>query len=438
MNEQKITAEMKVSKVVKEHPETIEAFLGHGCPDMRKGIFPIMARVMSVRRAAWIHKIPLEELLRDLNESVARSSINTEALRQMLDRGKPVTVLDIRHYDEHAEWSISGSINFDAYDALKAKEEHAMDGADLSKDEPVVTVCGRGHTSAVAADQLRSQGYEAYSLEGGMGAWSLAWNTAEVEVAGSPAEVVQMRRAGKGCLSYMIASGGEAAVIDAAVDPQVYLELAEERDLEITRVLDTHVHADHLSRSRRLAELCGAELLMPADSPLSYPFAPISDGDVLKIGEAELEAISTPGHTPESTSYLLDGAALFSGDTLFLSAVGRPDLGADKEQARRKAATLHGSLRRLLGLPAATLVLPGHTAEPPGFDGRPVTAPLGEVHARTEILDEPEESFVKRVAGGGSKAPENHERIVSLNRAGELPEGDPTELEGGANRCAAG
>lgn len=255
---------------------------------------------------------------------------------------------------------------------------------------------------------------------------------------GSSAQVLQVRRAGKGCLSYMIYSGGEASVIDAAVDPEVYLQLAEERGLTISKVLDTHVHADHLSRSRKLAELAGAQMYMPSGSPVSYPFTPLADGDTLEVGESSLEVISTPGRTPESASYLLDGAALFTGDTLFLSAVGRPDLGVDTQAAREKARALHASLQRLLGLPPDTLVLPGHTSEPPAFDRRPVTEALGVVHAQTDVLDEPEESFVERVAGKGSEAPENHERIVSFNRTGELPDEDPTELEGGANRCAAG
>lgn len=365
-------------------------------------------------------------------------STNVQTLRDWLEKGEKITVLDVRRAEDYREWSVRGSINLDAYDRLKAGDSEAMAGLELPEDGPVVTVCGVGETSAVAAEQLRERGYEALTLEGGMKAWSLAWNTATVEVVGSRAEVLQVRRAGKGCLSYLISYGDEAAVIDAAVAPEVYLDLAEERGLAITHVLDTHVHADHLSRSKRLAKLSGADLHMPADSQVSYHFAPISNGEALKIGDAKLEALSSPGHTPESTSYLLDGAALFTGDTLFLSAVGRPDLGADPEAAREKARALYRSLRRLLELPPATLVLPGHTSEPPAFDGRPITDTMDAVHARMEVLDESEERFVERVAGGVSEPPENHERIVSLNRAGELPDEDPTELEGGANRCAAG
>jgi glyoxylase-like metal-dependent hydrolase (beta-lactamase superfamily II) len=227
-------------------------------------------------------------------------------------------------------------------------------------------------------------------------------------------------------------------VIDAALEPEVYLWLAEGRGWRITRVLDTHVHADHLSRSRRLAELVGATLHMPEGAPVYYPFSPLGDGEVLEVGSAKLEAVRTPGHTPESTSYLLDGRALFTGDTLFLSAVGRPDLDATPEGSRQRARELYRSLRRLLGLGPGTLVLPGHTAEPVAFDGEPICARLSEIRGSVRILKEDEDAFVEEIAGHRTPTPSNFERIVELNRAGEAPEGDVTELEAGANRCAAG
>jgi glyoxylase-like metal-dependent hydrolase (beta-lactamase superfamily II) len=214
--------------------------------------------------------------------------------------------------------------------------------------------------------------------------------------------------------------------------------LAEEHGWRITRVLDTHVHADHLSRIRRLAELVGATLHMPEGTPVSYQFSDLADGDVLEVGSAKLEAVRTPGHTPESTSYLLDGRALFTGDTLFLSAVGRPDLDATPEVARHRARELYRSLRRLLALDPETLVLPGHTGEPVAFDGEPICAHLSGVRGSIRILKEDEDAFVEQIADHGTPTPSNFERIVQLNRAGESPDGDPTELEAGANRCAAG
>ncbi len=93
---------------------------------------------------------------------------------------------------------------------------------------------------------------------------------------------------------------------------------------------------------------------------LSYPFTPVHDGEHVALGAARLAALRTPGHTLESTSYLLDGKALFTGDTLFLDAVGRPDLHAITEEAREKAHVLYHSIQRLLQLPAETIILPGH------------------------------------------------------------------------------
>ena len=129
---------------------------------------------------------------------MTEGNIDAMTLRDMLERGERVTVVDVRKGEDHAEWSIPGSVHIDAYDALNAGEDGAMEGLELPEGAPVVTVCGRGRSSAVAAEQLRLQGYEAFSLEGGMKAWSLVWNTAEVPLPGVSAKVAQMRRTGKG------------------------------------------------------------------------------------------------------------------------------------------------------------------------------------------------------------------------------------------------
>jgi rhodanese-related sulfurtransferase len=129
---------------------------------------------------------------------VTEGDIGAMTLRDMLERGERVAVVDVRKGEDRAEWSIPGSVHFDAYDALNSGDERAMQGLELPEDAPVVTVCGRGRSSAVAAEQLRRRGYEALSLEGGMEAWGLAWNTADVPVPGARAEVVQVRRTGKG------------------------------------------------------------------------------------------------------------------------------------------------------------------------------------------------------------------------------------------------
>jgi glyoxylase-like metal-dependent hydrolase (beta-lactamase superfamily II)/rhodanese-related sulfurtransferase len=363
-------------------------------------------------------------------------TIDVETLRTWLDEGRPVTVLDVRPMAEREEWAIPGSIHVDAYDALKAHDPAALADVDVPSDEPVVTVCAAGKTSQIAAEQLAARGVETLSLEGGMKAWSLAWNTAMVPIPASSVRVIQVRRTGKGCLSYLIVAGEQAAVIDASLDPQVYLDLADQHGWRITSVLETHIHADHLSRSRQLAERSGATLFLPDQQRVTFPFTAIGDEEPLPTETMQLIALRTSGHTPESTCYLLEGQVLFTGDTLFPTGVGRPDLDASPEEAQARANDLYHSLHKLLALPAETLVLAGHTSTPISFDGVPIMATLREIDEQVSILHTTRADFVCTLLSRLPATPPNYTQIVRLNEEGLLPEQPVTELEAGANRCA--
>jgi glyoxylase-like metal-dependent hydrolase (beta-lactamase superfamily II) len=364
------------------------------------------------------------------------TTISVETLRVWLEEQRPVTILDVRPQQDFADWRIPGSVHVDAYDALKARDPAALTDVALPVDRLVVTVCGVGRTSQIAAEQLRARGVRALSLEGGMQAWSLAWNTAEVPLDDSSVRVIQVRRTGKGCLSYLIGAGEEAFVIDASLDPQVYLDLARSYGWQITSVFDTHIHADHLSRSRQLAERSGAILFLPEQHRVSFPFTAVRDGDTLAISQLLLTALHTPGHTLESTCYLLNNVVLFTGDTLFPTGVGRPDLEANEEQARVRATALYHSLHKLLALADETLVLPGHTSMPVPFDGVPIVSTLAEIDEQVAMLHSTRATFVRTTLARIPPPPPNSQRIVKLNETGVLPEDDLTELEAGANRCA--
>jgi glyoxylase-like metal-dependent hydrolase (beta-lactamase superfamily II) len=360
--------------------------------------------------------------------------VDAATLQSWLEEKRPVTIVDVRSSDDRAQWSIPGSIHVDAYEALKSGNPVALSGVPLPADAPIVTVCNLGRMSDHAAAELSARGLDAASLTGGMKAWSLAWNTAELALA--RAHVTQVRRTGKGCLSYVISSSDEAAVIDASLAPDVYVGLAERHRVRIRYVLDTHIHADHLSRSRRLAEAVGAELLLPSHNRVQFPHRPVFDGDVIELGDVKIAAIATPGHTMESTSCLLEDEALFTGDTLFVAGVGRPDLHAETDAARERARLLFHSLGQILALGRNVLILPGHASEPIPFDGNPVAARLGEVADKLSDWLSSEERFVERILQRIPPTPPNYTRIVELNEAGVLPESDPTDLEAGANRCA--
>ena len=364
------------------------------------------------------------------------NTIEADTLRQWLDAHQPVTVLDIRSEDDRAQWSIPGSLHINAYDALRAGQPGALAAAALPPDRPVVTVCNAGQMSQVAAAVLAERGFVVHSLAGGMKAWSLAWNVAEVPLPDSAVRVIQVRRTGKGCLSYIIGADAEAVVIDPSVPADVYVDLARRRGWTIRRVLETHIHADHLSRAGDLATKTGAALVLPAQQRARFPFTAVSDGDRIEVGTATLEVRHTPGHTNESSAYILNEAAIFTGDTLFTNGVGRPDLHADAEAARQRARDLFQSLTRLRTVPPDMLVLPAHTSEPIAFDGQPVAARMHDVATWLSDWIASERAFVERVTSRLPPTPANFVRIVELNETGGFPSGDTTELEAGANRCA--
>jgi glyoxylase-like metal-dependent hydrolase (beta-lactamase superfamily II)/rhodanese-related sulfurtransferase len=363
-------------------------------------------------------------------------AIETNTLRHWLESRKPVTVLDVRSDEDRAQWAIPGSLHINAYEALKAGQPGALAEAILPRDRPVITVCNAGRVSQTAAAVLGDRGFDARTLVGGMKAWSLAWNTADIPLQDSTVQVMQVRRTGKGCLSYLVGSGDEAAVIDPSLQTDVYVDLALQRGWRIGHVVETHIHADHLSRARELATYTGAALLIPAQQRAKFPFTAVGEGDRIHIGSATLAAIHTPGHTDESTSFVLnDAAAVFTGDTLFTNGVGRPDLHANVEAARERARALFHSLLRFRELPSAMLVLPAHASEPVAFDGQPIAASLRDVASWLSVWLASESGFVERVTSRLPPTPPNFVRIVELNESGDALGIDVTDLEAGANRC---
>lgn len=375
--------------------------------------------------------------------SPAVGPMQAEELRRRLQSGAPVTVLDIRTGSDRAEWWIPQSLHVDAYDALKRGDPSALMALDLPVSPPVVTVCRAGVVAQAAARHLAERGHQAYYLEGGMNAWSQAWNQADVPIEHPSIAVLQVRRTGKGCLSYLAGSDGEAAVIDPALDPTIYVRLAADRGWRITAVLDTHIHADHVSRSRELAQLTGARVRMPAQNRTRYAHVPLEDGDRVHVGGATITALATPGHTLESISFQLQTNVLFTGDTLFLGGVGRPDLDATGDEATTRARRLHASLIRLLALPDETVILPGHTDRPVPFDGQPIGATLGRLRKEGALArwfggTHPPgvDAFTRWLLDRLPPTPANHREIVRLNENGMARPEDLRGLEAGANRCA--
>jgi len=164
-----------------------------------------------------------------------------------------------------------------------------------------------------------------------------------------------------GCASYLIGDpgAGEALVVDPAYAIEQYLEAAADEGVRIVRVLETHTHADHVSGHGRFAlEHDIPVSIHPAAEP-EYPFDPLEDGQVLEVGARRVRVVHTPGHRPEHCAFVVDEHAVLTGDSLFVGDAARPDLAVE---AREGAHGLFRSLRRLVELPDATQIYPGHVA----------------------------------------------------------------------------
>jgi glyoxylase-like metal-dependent hydrolase (beta-lactamase superfamily II) len=360
--------------------------------------------------------------------------IDVTTLSQWMAQKRPVTILDVRPMSQREEWLIPGSVHADVYDKLKRGDEHAFDNITLDINSPIVTVCAAGKTSLAAASMLKEKGYDVYSLEGGMKAWNFAFSTAEIVLGG--VKIIQVRRSSKGVLSYIVGSGNEALVIDAALDPDVYLKLTEANGWTIRYVTDTHIHADFLSRARELAKESGAKHLLNEKASVTYSFDPVKDGDLIKVGNATLEVIHTPGHTAESTSFRLGQDAVFTGDTLFVDGVGRPDLKADNNEALIRSRFLYASLQSLLNLNPKTLVFPAHSATAVPFDDKLIAESIENLRGKINMLNLNEYDFVNYTTSRIPPTPPNYLTIASLNKQGSYEGYTAADLEAGANRCA--
>jgi glyoxylase-like metal-dependent hydrolase (beta-lactamase superfamily II) len=311
--------------------------------------------------------------------------------------------------------------------------------------ETVVTVCGTGKISRSSARHLRRNGIDAHNLAGGMEAW--AELAVETELpTDADATVVQFQRPATGCLSYLVVSGKQAAVIDPLLSfTDEYVAVAEAHGSDIVYAIDTHVHADHVSGLRALAEGTDATTLLPAaavDRGLDYqtPYETVDDGDTLAVGSSTIEAVHTPGHTSGMTTYALEDAVLFTGDGVFVESVARPDLEAGADGAPEAATQLYESLHdRILPYPDDTLVAPGHYSAgvEPGTD-ESYAAPLGTVTERLDALSDPVEAFVEATLADMPPRPANHTRIIATNLGQRsLPRDRALRLERGPNNCAA-
>jgi len=377
------------------------------------------------------------------DETVA--STTPAELKQRIDTGENVFILDARNESDFEEWHIDGEnvdiVNYPYFELLDGVPEdlHEL----LPNDRRITALCAKGGSSELVADNLEDAGYDVDHLERGMKGWARIYEYKELDVDGD-ATVAQYRRPSSGCLAYIVASDGEAAIIDPlSAFTNEYVQDARVLGADIVYALDTHVHADHISGIRDLATEADATAVIPAaaaERGVDYDqsYETVADGDALSVGNTEIEVIATPGHTTGMTAYRVDDV-LFTGDGLFTESVARPDL-EDPEAAKDAARTLYESLQeQVLPLPGETVVAPAHFSDvaTPNDDGT-YTAELGDLIERMDALTMDEDEFVEFIVSDMPPQPANYEDIIATNLGQQSPDDEEAfELELGPNNCAA-
>ncbi len=373
-----------------------------------------------------------------------------ELFERLVTRGEAPPILDVRNEDEFAAWKIEGTrplahLNVPYFGFIDEPERSAEQVAQAG--DAWIAVCAKGDSSAFVAEILREQGMRAVNLIGGMEAWGNLHVPVRVDDGARGFELWQINRYGKGCLSYVILAGGQAIVVDASRHLEVYEAFLRERGASLVQVLDTHVHADHLSGGADLARRAGAPFFVAAGEGVELRRAvrPLADGTELRLGGSDggpavtVRVIATPGHTPGSTCYLVDGRWLLSGDTIFVSGIGRPDLGGLVEAwGRALFRTLHHG--PLSALPDEVVVLPAHFASPAELDrGGVVERRLGDIRAASPEFGLPTEAaFVEAMRGAVKPPPDVYQKIIAANlSSADVPGEQASEWELGKNQCAA-
>ena len=388
--------------------------------------------------------------------------IKAESLKQKIDKGEDIFILDVRTPEEHKAWKIS-------YDKYKDSSLIPIDDLsspdalkNIPKDKEIVTFCAHGNRSMSAAKILSQHGYNAKSIKGGLDGWNDVYDVAVIPAgnksSSSPVRIWQLRRVSKGCMTYLVSSASKenndgsknAIVIDPTCGVNEPInKIAKENDLSITNVIDTHMHADHVSGATKLAKVTGNVVYVSSiegyridqhenNNTGLTTVNQIRDGDKIPLSNGiHLDAIHTPGHTKGSMSFRLtisdNTNYLFTGDLLFVDGIGRPDL-------HHKAEEFAGSLfktyhQKILNLPDETIILPAH------FSGsleheKPVFGSIGSVRKRVKVLSVPQDEFTEFIMNNIPAQPMNYEKIIGINK--NLLPCDTikvSDLEAGPNSC---
>ncbi|HEY9399386.1 MAG TPA: rhodanese-like domain-containing protein [Nitrososphaeraceae archaeon] len=386
-------------------------------------------------------------------------------LKKKIDNHEDIYILDVRTPQEYETWKLSYD-NHENPKLIPVDRLFLNDPSllkEIPKDKEIVTVCAHGNRSMMAARMLNQLGYNVKSVRGGMAGWNKVYDVAEVTVPKeAPFRIWQIRRISKGCMGYIVSSKEDSTAV--VMDPsreiyEAFLNVAEENGLKIVKVIDTHQHADHVSgvakltktissetRTEVLAYFSSLEEYNSQNTEININY--IKDGEQIDISKKiSLRAIHTPGHTNGSISYLINYSNdtdaspqysyLFTGDTLFVDSVGRPDL---REEEKKYAGLLYETYhQKIVQLPENTVVLPAHFNVSSTIlkHAVPIADTIGSLKKKIKLLSMTEDEFVHFVTDTLPSRPINYKTIIDINkRMLSFDDMQIPDLEAGPNSCA--
>jgi glyoxylase-like metal-dependent hydrolase (beta-lactamase superfamily II) len=369
--------------------------------------------------------------------------MTAQEVASIVFNNEPLFILDVRNETDFSDWKIEGEsiqiINIPYFDLLDGVDE-ALDK--IPNGDKVLVVCAKEGSSIFIAEQIADQGRDnVHYLVGGMKAWSEHLEPVKVADLTGGGELYQFVRIGKGCLSYMVLSNGEAAIIDASRMIAQYESFMEEKGVKLMHTIDTHLHADHISGGRALANKYGARYHLPPKdaTEVTFIYEKLEEGNNITVGNDTIvvQPIYTPGHTIGSTSFIIDNRYLLSGDILFVESIGRPDLaGLAEDWVGDLRETLY---KRYKELSDNLLVLPAHFGKVSELGERGlVSGRLGKLFEENPGLNiQDETEFRRTVTENLPPQPNAYQEIRQTNMGKINPnEAEQSEMEIGPNRCA--
>jgi glyoxylase-like metal-dependent hydrolase (beta-lactamase superfamily II)/rhodanese-related sulfurtransferase len=364
-------------------------------------------------------------------------TISPAELKRRLDEMKVEFLFDLRNEDEFKAWRIEGREDFPVLNIPQidfvGEEDRYID--QFPKDKEIIVVCAHGDSSRYSAELLTEKGFNAVNLDKGMDLWSEYY---EIHKVSDSPLIYQMYRTARGCMSHIVVSGGEVLVIDPNRHVEKIIDFANSLGAKITHVIDSHLHADHISGGIDLAQKTGARYFMnPIDADgANFTFVELRDGMEIKTADNNFFAIQTPGHTPGITSLLLNGMYLFTGDTIMKTDMGRPDLGGKAEEW---AGMLYNTLfRKLNSLGDDIIILPSHADSIKEQDESGIVSlTLGESRRKNKLFSLTDyKKFINYII---SSLPENPENYLEMRKANlgliSPDEAKKKEFEIGKNLC---